>query len=94
MLYPCFQLHTNQLQRKLLEHIIVIIIIMMKQLESNNILIDCQDSFCQRWLCETQLVTLLKHMSINTDVIAMDLRKAFNTVPHRRLLKKSIEWYS
>jgi len=74
---------------KLLEHIIVSN--MMNHLESNSILIDCQHGFQQEWSFETQLVTfvyeLLEAMN-NGDVIAMDLSKAFDTEPHKRLMEK------
>ena len=65
---------------------------MMNHLEGNNILVDCQHGFRQRRSCETQLVTFVNelleslHNGIETDVIAMDLSKAFDTVPHKRLL--------
>jgi len=63
---------------------------MMNHLEGNNILVDCQHGFRQS---ETQLVTFViellesLHNGIKTDVIAMDLSKAFDTVPHKRLLE-------
>ena len=77
---------------KLLEHIIVSN--MMNHLESNSILVDCQHGFQQERSCETQLVTFVNELleamnnGIETDVIAMDLSKAFDTVPHKRLMEK------
>ena len=67
---------------------------MMNYLESNSILVDCQHGFRQERSCETQLMTfineLLEAMSngIETDVIAMDLSKAFDTVPHKRVMER------
>ena len=48
--------------------------------------------------CETQLVSLLHDLLYNlnqgvqTDIISLDFAKAFDTVPHRRLLYK-LHWY-
>jgi len=69
---------------------------MMNHLESNSILVDCQHGFRQERSCEThvQLVTFINELleamnnGIETDVIAMDLSKAFDTVPHKRLMEK------
>ena len=47
---------------------------------------------------KTQLISLLYELSCNldqniqTDLISLDFAKAFNTVPHRRLLYK-LHWY-
>ena len=77
---------------KLLEHILVSNI--MKHLESNNILVDCQHGFRSRRSCETQLLLFQNELVVNmdrgiqTDVVIMDFSKAFDKVPHRRLLEK------
>jgi hypothetical protein len=77
---------------KLLEHIIVSNI--MKHLESNNILVDSQHGFRSRRSCETQLLLFNNELVVNmdrgvqTDVVIMDFSKAFDKVPHRRLLEK------
>ena len=46
------------------------------------------------WSCKTQIITLLRELSssldkgIQTDMIILDFSKAFDRVPHLRLLKK------
>ena len=82
---------------KTLEHIIVSNI--NKLLAFESILADCQHGFRSQRSCETQLVQFYYDMVSNldgardrgqkqTDVIIMDFAKAFDTVPHRRLLYK------
>ena len=82
---------------KTLEHIIVSNI--NKHLAFESILADCQHGFRSQRSCETQLVQFYHDMVSNldgardqgqkqTDVIIMDFAKAFDKVPHRRLLYK------
>ena len=82
---------------KTLEHIIVRNI--NKHLAFESILADCQHGFRSQRSCETQLVQFYHDMVSNldgardrgqkqTDVIIMDFAKAFDKVPHRRLLYK------
>ena len=82
---------------KTLEHIIVSNI--NKHLSLENILADCQHGFRSQRSCETQLVQFFHDMVSNldraqnrghrqTDVIIMDFAKAFDKVPHKRLLYK------
>ena len=82
---------------KTLEHIIVSNI--NKHLAFESILADCQHGFRRQRSCETQLVQFYHDMVSNldgardrgqkqTDVIIMDFAKAFDKVPHRRLLYK------
>ena len=82
---------------KILEHIIVSII--NKHLAFESILADCQHGFRSQRSCETQLVQFYHDLVSNldralnrdqkqTDVIIMDFAKAFDKVPHRRLLYK------
>lgn len=77
---------------KLLEHIIVKHI--MSHLEYHNILVDSQHGFRSRRSCETQLLTFVHELAKNmqgggqTDIVLMDFSKAFDKVPHRRLLTK------
>ena len=82
---------------KTLEHIIVSNI--NKHLAFESILADCQHGFRSQRSCETQLVKFYHDMVSNldgardrgqkqTDVIIMDFAKAFDKVPHRRLLYK------
>ena len=60
----------------------------------NNILIDQQHGFREKYSCETQLISAIHDWakSINlcrqTDVILLDFSKAFDSVPHGRLLAK------
>jgi len=71
---------------------------MAKHLSSNNILINAQRGFRQRFSCETQLISAIHDWtkSINTrsqtDVILLDFSKAFDSVPHQRLLMK-LDYY-
>ena len=61
-------------------------------------LYDLQHGFRQHRSCETQLVSLIHELmtnfdkNIQSDLILMDFAKAFDTVPHQRLLYK-LQWY-
>ena len=76
---------------KTLEHIIVSNL--NKYLSFESILADCQHGFRSQRSCETQLVQFFHDLdrALNrnhrqTDVIIMYFAKAFDKVPHRRLL--------
>jgi hypothetical protein len=77
---------------KLLEHIIHSNI--MSHFDRYNILTDKQHGFRSKRSCETQLVTTIQKIAQNVtskgqvDVILLDFAKAFEKVPHRRLLHK------
>jgi hypothetical protein len=77
---------------KVQEHIIVSSI--LKHLDAHQILTDCQHGFRARHGCETQLLTLAHELLSSLDVgcqhdlIILDFSKAFDRVPHERLLKK------
>ena len=77
---------------KLLEHILHSQI--MQHLENHHILMDRQHGFRGRRSCESQLVLTLDDFARSidnrkqTDVIILDFSKAFDTVPHQRLLLK------
>ena len=77
---------------KLLEHFIVSKTV--NHLERYNILDDCQHGFRAKRSCETQILTLYHELAasldkkIQTDMIILDFSKAFDRVPHQRLLKK------
>ena len=66
----------------------------MEHLNSNNILIDNQHGFRSKDFCVTQLTSLEEDLSYvldqqkQTDVILLDFAKAFDSVPHQRLLSK------
>ena len=70
----------------------------MCHLEENNILHELQHGFHKFKSCETELISLLHELtqnldqSIQTDLISLDFAKAFDTVPHNRLLYK-LDWY-
>ena len=64
----------------------------VKHLERHNILNDCQHGFRAKRSCEAQILTLYHELAdkkIQTDMIILDFRKAFDRVPHKRLLKKA-----
>ena len=74
-----------------------------KHLALDSILADCQHGFRSRRSCETQLVQFVHDIISNldgamnrghkqTDLIIMDFAKAFDKVPHRRLLHK-LDYY-
>ena len=63
-------------------------------MENNNLFSDCQHGFRRHRSCVTQLLeamndfTALIENSTCIDVIYMDFAKAFDKVPHQRLLNK------
>ena len=66
----------------------------MTHLECNNILHNAQHGFRKRRSCESQLIVTIQDLAHNidtmdkTDVILLDFSKAFDKVPHKRLLYK------
>ena len=77
---------------KLLEHIICHTV--MDHWEHNQVLLDNQHGFRKGRSCETQLAATIEDLAEvldqrgQVDCIIMDFSKAFDTVPHQRLLKK------
>ena len=77
---------------KILEHIISTSI--HKHLKSYSILTDRQHSFRSRRSCETSLLTTIHDLTSTPeknhriDLVLLDFSKAFDTVPHNRLLHK------
>ena len=77
---------------KLIEHIIHSSVI--THLENHSILTDFQHGFRKRRSTETQLILTVQDLVSNlnageqTDVILLDFSKAFDKVPHNRLLLK------
>ena len=72
-------------------------------IHSDSILADCQHGFRRQRSCETQLVQFVHDIISNldgamnrghkqTELIIMDFAKAFDKVPHRRLLHK-LDYY-
>ena len=82
----------NSICCKVTEHIIVSQT--MKHLDNHSILVDIQHGFRRRRSCESQLIitshnlaTILNQHS-QADVAVLDFAKAFDKVPHHRLLQK------
>jgi len=81
---------------KLLEHIVVSS--MMSHLDDYNILSNFQHGFRRRRSCETQLLITTEDIAaaVNkrkcTDLAILDFSKAFDRVPHQRLLHK-LDYY-
>ena len=77
---------------KTLEHIVNSSI--MKHLDIHKILTDSQHGFRARRSCETQLLETLDDITKRAannkqiDIILLDFSKAFDKVPHKRLLNK------
>ena len=75
-----------------MEHIIFHHI--MSHLDENQVLVKYQHGFRRGHSCESQLITTIEQLARNldhgkqTDVLLLDFSKAFDTVPHKRLLKK------
>ena len=81
---------------KLLEHIVAKSV--MEHLDVNNILSDSQYGFRAKRSCETQLVTFIdelqRHLAkdMQIDLAILDFSKAFDVVPHSKLLYK-LDYY-
>ena len=79
-----------------LEHIVSSNV--MSHLDAHGILTDAQHGFRRRRSCETQLILTVQDLAQGIedkqqiDVILLDFSKAFNKVPHRRLLHK-LDYY-
>ena len=65
-----------------------------KHLESNNILNDAQHGFRKKRSCESQLILTTNDLAEEldkggqTDTVLLDFSKAFDRVPHQRLIMK------
>ena len=81
---------------KLCEHVIAKSI--MNHLEENKLLCDNQHGFRKMRSCESQLIQFVDELAKSlvggrqVDVAVMDFSKAFDVVPHQRLLRK-LEFY-
>ena len=70
----------------------------MDHIKTNNILISNQHGLRPGFSCQTQLISLIDDISYTmdnhcqTDLILLDFSKAFDTVPHGRLLAK-LQYY-
>ena len=80
----------------MLEHILCSSI--MRHLHVHKILHDAQHGFRKRRSCESKLILTVQDLAKNidnrgqTDLILLDFSKAFDKVPHKRLLYK-INYY-
>ena len=81
---------------KLLEHIIDSNL--MRHLSKHNILAEHQHAFRKNRSCGSQLILLTNDLAKSidekkmTDIAVLDLSKAFDVIPHQRLLKK-LDYY-
>ena len=81
---------------KVMEHILFSNI--MQHLDKNTILMEAQHGFHKKHSCKTQLITIIEDMTCNLsngtqiDAVFIDFAKAFDKVPHQRLLLK-LEYY-
>lgn len=77
---------------KMLEHIITSNI--MRHVEGQKMLTDAQYGFRKQRSCETQLIVTIQDLAKSiddksqSDVIMLDFSKAFDNVPHTRLMSK------
>ena len=77
---------------KLLEHIVCRH--MLKHFERHNILTSLNHGFRAGYSCETQLAVTIEDLTTSfdrgtqTDIAILDFSKAFDTVPHNKLLHK------
>ena len=77
---------------KIMEHILYSQI--MDHLDENSILVKFQHGFRSQHSCESQLIITINDLTKNldnntqTDLFILDFAKAFDTVPHERLLEK------
>jgi hypothetical protein len=69
----------------------------LKHLDRNTILTDCQHGFRARRSCDTQLLSLKHELAISLDsgiqqdLIILYFSKAFDKVPHQRLSKLNFD---
>jgi hypothetical protein len=81
---------------KTMEHIVCSNI--LRHCDKHKIITDAQHGFRKRRSCETQLVLTIQDLAKSvgnrgqTDIILLDFSKAFDKVPHQRLLHK-IHYY-
>ncbi|KAK3108052.1 hypothetical protein FSP39_000221 [Pinctada imbricata] len=67
---------------------------LVKHMNSNKLFTEHQHGFRSGYSCATQLIGVLDNWTsnldnkIDTDVVYLDFQKAFDTVPHKRLLTK------
>ena len=70
----------------------------MQHFDNHNVLCDNQHGFRKRRSCETQLISTIQELTSSkakgkqVDVILLDFAKAFDKVPHERLIHK-LDYY-
>jgi len=63
-------------------------------MNTNNLCAQCQHGFRNKRSCTTQLIEVMEEITSvidegkPVDIIYLDFRKAFDSVPHQRLLRK------
>jgi hypothetical protein len=81
---------------KILEHVVHSSV--MRHFDQHSILTDSQHGFRKQRSCETQLITTVHQIArqlaegAQVDVVLLDFSKAFDKVPHARLLSK-LDYY-
>ena len=66
----------------------------MKPLEDNDLICESQHGFCHQRSTLTNLLIYMEHLTVAMDhqipvhINYLDYRKAFDTVPHKRLITK------
>ena len=86
------QYHSHPSAENILEHIMTSNI--MEHLDTHHILHDAQHGFRKPCSTETQRIQLIDYLAhitdnrIQTDATLLDFKKAFDKVPHQRLLYK------
>jgi hypothetical protein len=70
----------------------------MDHFDKNKILTNAQHGFRKKRSCESQLIVTIHEIAsklekgLQVDIILLDFAKAFDKVPHQRLLRK-LEYY-
>ena len=70
----------------------------MEHLEEHQVLSDFQHGFRRNRSCETQLINTIETVARELDhrgqmyMLILDFSKAFDTVPHQRLLKEMLHY--
>ena len=92
----CRPVSLTSLCCKIQEHVVTSNV--LNHLDEHHILTDCQHRFRARRSCETQLLTLAQELIAGLDkrhqhdMIILDFSKAFDRVPHERLMVKLVHY--
>ena len=80
---------------KILEHFVTDSI--QNYMEQNDLFSNCQHGFRRHRSCVTQLLEVLNDLTsfieenLDIDIIYLDFSKAFDSVPHKRLINKLVD---